>query len=199
MTLTGYAINKVRVVDDMLCAFEMEEKGSDNPPKGLPKSTRISYTVFANKKQLKKVGIELNKKPSQKLLIQGEPTLDVPLNICRGEIGVVCFQIQVLPEKNDTQGIQDDQEKKAKSVPMQYPKGTQKIIDIDTVVIPDDLQQRPPRAEKVQNIVSYFKKKNGFDEPITINEKDSVLEDGYTRYLAAKEMGIHKIPIAYKK
>lgn len=201
ITLTGYAINKVRVVDDVLCAFEMEEKGSDNPPKGLPKSTRISYTVFANKKQLKKMGIELNKKPHQKLLIQGEPTLDVPLDICQGEIGVVCFQIQVLPEKTDAQGNQNDQEKKEKikSAPMQYPKGTQKIIDIDAVVIPNDFQQRLPRAEKIQSIVSYFEKENGFDRPITINEKSSVLEDGYARYLAAKEMGIHKIPIAYIK
>ena len=32
-------------------------------------------------------------------MVQGEPTLDVPVEDCPGEIGVICFQVSVLPEK----------------------------------------------------------------------------------------------------
>lgn len=32
-------------------------------------------------------------------MVQGKPTLDVPVDDCPGEIGVVCFRISVIPEK----------------------------------------------------------------------------------------------------
>ena len=32
-------------------------------------------------------------------MVQREPALDVPVEECPGEIGVVCFQIAIIPEK----------------------------------------------------------------------------------------------------
>ena len=32
-------------------------------------------------------------------MVQGEPILDVPVDDCPGEIGVVCFQVSIIPEK----------------------------------------------------------------------------------------------------
>ncbi|PFJ37938.1 plasmid stabilization protein, partial [Priestia megaterium] len=45
MTLTGSATGPLREYDRYV-AFDMREKGSPSAPKGLKKSTFISYTVF---------------------------------------------------------------------------------------------------------------------------------------------------------
>ncbi|WP_176586175.1 plasmid stabilization protein, partial [Priestia megaterium] len=50
----------------------------------------------------------------EKVLIQGEPTLDIPIDECPGEVGVICFQITVLPNKNDKEKNQPDEKKEPK-------------------------------------------------------------------------------------
>ncbi|UMZ36138.1 plasmid stabilization protein (plasmid) [Priestia megaterium] len=64
----------------------------------------------------------------EKILIQGEPTLDIPIDECPGEVGVICFQITVLPNKNDKEKNESDAKKEPKkedSAPSQEQKNTE--------------------------------------------------------------------------
>ena len=92
----------------------MREKGSPSAPKGLKKSTFISYTVFVAKKAFNKTGLTKKSIMHEKILIQGEPTLDIPIDECPGEIGIICFQITVLPNKNDKEANDSKGKKEAK-------------------------------------------------------------------------------------
>nr|WP_277737239.1 plasmid stabilization protein [Priestia megaterium]WEZ61455.1 plasmid stabilization protein [Priestia megaterium] len=113
MTLTGSATGPLREYDRYV-AFDMREKGSPSAPKGLKKSTFISYTVFVAKKAFNKTGLTKKSIMHEKILIQGEPTLDIPIDECPGEIGIICFQITVLPNKNDKEANESKDKKEAK-------------------------------------------------------------------------------------
>ncbi|MFF2597419.1 plasmid stabilization protein [Priestia megaterium] len=113
MTLTGSATGPLREYDRYV-AFDMREKGSPSAPKGLKKSTFISYTVFVAKKAFNKTGLTKKSIMHEKILIQGEPTLDIPLDECPGEIGIICFQITVLPNKNDKEANDSNDKKEAR-------------------------------------------------------------------------------------
>ncbi|MBV6737779.1 plasmid stabilization protein [Priestia megaterium] len=112
MTLTGSATGPLREYDRYV-AFDMREKGSPSAPKGLKKSTFISYTVFVAKKAFNKTGLTKKSIMHEKILIQGEPTLDIPIDECPGEIGIICFQITVLPNKNDKEANDSKDKKEA--------------------------------------------------------------------------------------
>jgi hypothetical protein len=113
MTLTGSATGPLREYDRYV-AFDMREKGSPSAPKGLKKSTFISYTVFVAKKAFNKTGLTKKSIMHEKILIQGEPSLDIPIDECPGEIGIICFQITVLPNKNDKETNDSKDKKEAK-------------------------------------------------------------------------------------
>ncbi|RDZ04989.1 plasmid stabilization protein [Priestia megaterium] len=113
ITLTGSATGPLREYDRYV-AFDMREKGSPSAPKGLKKSTFISYTVFVAKKAFNKTGLTKKSIMQEKILIQGEPTLDIPIDECPGEVGVICFQITVLPNKKDKEGNESNDKKEAK-------------------------------------------------------------------------------------
>ncbi|YBV93589.1 plasmid stabilization protein (plasmid) [Bacillus sp. PK9-021] len=113
ITLTGSATGPLREYDRYV-AFDMREKGSPSAPKGLKKSTFISYTVFVAKKAFNKTGLTKKSIMHEKILIQGEPTLDIPIDECPGEVGVICFQITVLPNKNDKEKNESDAKKEPK-------------------------------------------------------------------------------------
>ncbi|GAB1774010.1 ParB N-terminal domain-containing protein [Priestia megaterium] len=113
ITLTGSATGPLREYDRYV-AFDMREKGSPSAPKGLKKSTFISYTVFVAKKAFNKTGLTKKSIMHEKILIQGEPTLDIPIDECPGEVGVICFQITVLPNKNDKEKNGSDAKKEPK-------------------------------------------------------------------------------------
>ncbi|WP_374989302.1 plasmid stabilization protein (plasmid) [Priestia megaterium] len=113
ITLTGSATGPLREYDRYV-AFDMREKGSPSAPKGLKKSTFISYTVFVAKKAFNKTGLTKKSIMHEKILIQGEPTLDIPIDECPGEIGVICFQITVLPNKNDKEKNESEAKKEPK-------------------------------------------------------------------------------------
>ncbi|MGF9846650.1 plasmid stabilization protein [Priestia megaterium] len=124
ITLTGSATGPLREYDRYV-AFDMREKGSPSAPKGLKKSTFISYTVFVAKKAFNKTGLTKKSIMHEKILIQGEPTLDIPIDECPGEVGVICFQITVLPNKSDKEKDPSDAKKEPKqeaSAPSQEQK-----------------------------------------------------------------------------
>ncbi|MED4132564.1 plasmid stabilization protein [Priestia megaterium] len=127
ITLTGSATGPLREYDRYV-AFDMREKGSPSAPKGLKKSTFISYTVFVAKKAFNKTGLTKKSIMHEKFLIQGEPTLDIPIDECPGEIGVICFQITVLPNKNDKEANEPKDKKEVKqeiSAPSEVQKNSE--------------------------------------------------------------------------
>jgi len=127
ITLTGSATGPLREYDRYV-AFDMREKGSPSAPKGLKKSTFISYTVFVAKKAFNKTGLTKKSVMHEKILIQGEPTLDIPIDECPGEVGVICFQITVLPNKNDKEKNESEAKKEPKqeaSKPSETQKNTE--------------------------------------------------------------------------
>ncbi|PEZ51264.1 plasmid stabilization protein [Priestia megaterium] len=127
ITLTGSATGPLREYDRYV-AFDMREKGSPSAPKGLKKSTFISYTVFVAKKAFNKTGLTKKSIMHEKILIQGEPTLDIPIDECPGEVGAICFQITVLPNKNDKEKNESDTKKEPKqeaSTPSEAQKNTE--------------------------------------------------------------------------
>ncbi|MEB2294551.1 plasmid stabilization protein [Priestia megaterium] len=125
ITLTGSATGPLREYDRYV-AFDMREKGSPSAPKGLKKSTFISYTVFVAKKAFNKTGLTKKSIMHEKILIQGEPTLDIPIDECPGEVGVICFQITVLPNKNDKEKNQSEEKKDPKQEASASPETPQK-------------------------------------------------------------------------
>ena len=124
MTLTGSATGPLREYDRYV-AFDMREKGSPSAPKGLKKSTFISYTVFVAKKAFNKTGLTKKSIMHEKILVQGEPTLDIPIDECPGEIGIICFQITVLPNKNDKEANDSKDKKEAKQ---EVSKAQQEVV-----------------------------------------------------------------------
>jgi hypothetical protein len=147
MTLTGSATGPLREYDRYV-AFDMREKGSPSAPKGLKKSTFISYTVFVAKKAFNKTGLTKKSIMHEKILIQGEPTLDIPIDECPGEIGVICFQITVLPSKNDKEAneLKDKKEvKQEASAPSELQKNGEYIKQEEKQ---DPVSQPVAREEK---------------------------------------------------
>ncbi|MCU7741342.1 ParB N-terminal domain-containing protein [Priestia megaterium] len=206
ITLTGSATGPLREYDRYV-AFDMREKGSPSAPKGLKKSTFISYTVFVTKKAFNKTGLTKKSIMHEKILIQGEPTLDIPIDECPGEVGVICFQITVLPNKNDKEKNESEakeapvQEKKVQPKPKNLPnqpKGTQDLVSFDDIIVPEAFLNTRPNPEKTQKVIDFVKRTGRLDEPLTIEKGSNVLKDGYRRYVVAKTVKMDKVPVTYE-
>lgn len=78
--------------------FEMTEGGSPAAPKNLPKSSKIHFTVIMNDRQVNKLISELEAHSlpfsHANLFVDGEMTLDLPMDVVEGEIGVVAYMVQ---------------------------------------------------------------------------------------------------------
>ncbi|MFP7159152.1 plasmid stabilization protein [Priestia aryabhattai] len=166
ITLTGSATGPLREYDRYV-AFDMREKGSPSAPKGLKKSTFISYTVFVAKKAFNKTGLTKKSIMHEKILIQGEPTLDIPIDECPGEVGVICFQITVLPNKNDKEKNESDAKKEPKqeaSTPSEAEKKTESTkqeeeqADVSQPVAKEEKKEVKPIQTEVQQVPTEEKK-----------------------------------------
>ncbi|PGT76064.1 plasmid stabilization protein [Priestia megaterium] len=255
ITLTGSATGPLREYDRYV-AFDMREKGSPSAPKGLKKSTFISYTVFVAKKAFNKTGLTKKSIMHEKILIQGEPTLDIPIDECPGEVGVICFQITVLPNKNDKEKNQSEEKKEPKQEvsassdvsqntepkkqeeaqapvsqpiakeekkevkPIQpevqqapkeekktegkkttlsnQPKGTQDLLNVDEIIVPQEFLKTRPNPEKTQKVIDFVKRTGRLDEPLTIEKGSKILKDGYRRYIVAKTVKMDQVPVVYE-
>ena len=144
MTLTGSATGPLREYDRYV-AFDMREKGSPSAPKGLKKSTFISYTVFVAKKAFNKTGLTKKSIMHEKILVQGEPTLDIPIDECPGEIGIICFQITVLPNKNDKEANESKDKKEAQQ---EVSKAQQEVVATKQEEKQDPVSQPIAKEEK---------------------------------------------------
>jgi hypothetical protein len=73
--------------------------GSPASPKGLPKASQIEFTAIVNERVYKSLNADLEefglKLKGSKVFIDGEITLDQPMDIVPGEIGILVYQIGV--------------------------------------------------------------------------------------------------------
>jgi hypothetical protein len=203
ITLTGKPVSPMRQ-KGAYYTFDMEENGSPAAPKGLPKSSTITYTVFINQKQLKKAGLTEENIQAQKIMVQGEPTLDISVDDCPGEIGVICFQVSIIPEKQKEKELGKDSQEPVKievktEEKPKGPEGTEDFISIEQISVPEEFLNSRPNPEKTQQVVDYVKRTGYLDEPIMINRETNILTDGYRRYIVAKKVKMDLVPIAYEK
>lgn len=87
----------------------------------------------------------------------------------------------------------------------QVPEGTDDIIKLEDIVIPNTFKDSHPRGYKINQYTRYFNKHKCLDKPILV-EKGIVngqeyikLVDQYIRYLIFKNKGIKNIPVKYVK
>jgi glucan-binding YG repeat protein len=119
----------------------------------------------------------------EKILIQGEPTLDIPIDECPGEVGVICFQITVLPNKNDKEKNESDAKKEPKqeaSAPSQEQKNTEstKQEEQEPVSQPAAKEEKK-EAETVQTEVkeTTVQEKKAEPKPKTLSNQPKGTQD----------------------
>ncbi|WNS78773.1 plasmid stabilization protein [Domibacillus sp. DTU_2020_1001157_1_SI_ALB_TIR_016] len=140
-------------------------------------------------------------------MVQGEPTLDVPMDDCPGEIGVICFRVSIIPEKqketvNAEKEPVKEPEKKEEVKAEEQPKGpeeTEDFISLDQIQVPESFLQTRPNPYKTQLVIDHVKQAGILDEPITINRETKVLTDGYRRYIVAEKLNMKIVPVMYEK
>ena len=199
ISLTGIP-KSVEVLSDYY-RLSMEEGGTPNPPKGLPKSSSsITYTVLLSHKLGRKLGLP---ETSQRLLIQGELTLDLPLEACPGEIGVIAFQGQVLPERQEKAPESEQPRTQPAAPPLpqrQWPDlSPYPQVALNAIKVPAAFLARKPNKEKTEALKASVVAHGQLDEPIVVRPAldgvGYVLYDGYRRYIIARQLGWTTVPV----
>jgi hypothetical protein len=178
------------------------------PPKDCPLANPL-HTPFFSKKQLTKAGMDEKNIQNVKLLVQGEPTLDIPLDQCPDEIGIICFQISIVPEKAQKTEKEDPvlqevnqatEQIAATSEPMMLlPAGAEDLIPFVSIMVPKEFLLFKPNPKKTQAVIDFVKEHGHLDEPITIKKKTMELVDGYRRYIVAQQLKMKHVPVIYQK
>jgi hypothetical protein len=183
-------------------AFMMQEGGNTSSPKPLPAGSQIEFTVLVTEKQLKKAGIETTSFASQKYMIQGEISIDVPFTIRTGDMALIASTIQVIAPKEASSeaavedGQADSLTKAPKPPVMPVPKGTQKVIARSDIVLPEGYS--PPSPEEIQAVVAFIEANGKFDRPMVLSDSNMLIE-GSAQYMAAVELSIERVPITCKR
>ena len=63
------------------------------------------------------------------------------------------------------------------------------ILSIHKIIIPEEFKELPPRKEKVEEKIAYYRKYRDFDKPVTVKETEDgnyTLTDGYSDLLLLK-------------
>ena len=71
-----------------------------------------------------------------------------------------------------------------------------KYLKLDEVYITKAFKSVQPKQSKIENVEKYFKQHGRLDKPIivTINNNKYYIEDGYLRYIVARDNGMKDIP-----
>ncbi|CAH8249485.1 hypothetical protein WJ0W_006670 [Paenibacillus melissococcoides] len=169
-----------------------------------------------NKKQLKRIEGTLSDFETTKYMIQGEPTLDVPVSNCPGEIGVLCTTIQVLPDKKKEEPLTstlapivehapapsnpNEGEDAAAAHPFDPKKSYEEIaatnevseaprlIPLELIVIPEAFLHKTPRREKVLDKLQFIQNTGKLDQPIRLEAGTHTLKKRrvYTLYCSQR-------------
>lgn len=198
ITVTGTPVSPLRSHQSFF-SFDMEEGGSPSSPKGLPSSSTVTFTVYLNQKQLNKAGLTKDNLQTQRIMVQGELTLDMPIEECPGEMGVIGFQVSLIPDKTkkaESEELKTTQQVAAK--PKKKPKGTKDFIALEKIIVPEAFLKTSPNREKTQRVLDYVKKHGTLDEPLRVDQESYELLDGYRRYLVAQTLNMDLVPVAYE-
>ena len=177
-----------------LSCFEIETGGSATAPKGMPTASLIQYTVLVNDKQYKKLQSELDTLAltveDATLVIQGEITIDQPMDVVEGDIGVIAFNVGCVETTKKEKVAQEVKvetiEKTAGPIPC--------MVSFEHIDIPEKFAT--PSRVKVDNVIAHYKEHGVLIEPVKIKKSGDrwLLVDGYTKFVAAQELGLNEIP-----
>ncbi|KAB2489514.1 ParB N-terminal domain-containing protein [Priestia endophytica] len=216
ISVTGCPTSSIQDYGKYL-AFDMEEKGSPNAPKGIPfKSNPITYTVVVSLKQFNKLNISQEEFSQRRFLVQGEPCLDIPFEQCTGEIGVICMQIQEIedrgkekkqPKQTPKKGSRAKKQEEAKpqgeskqgkeKKQILVPKGTKDWMSLEEIKVPETFLQFTPGIAKQKAVEESIEKNGTVDKPIIIDPETHELLDSYSRYYVAKQRKLERVPVHY--
>ena len=216
ISVTGYPTSSIQDYGKYL-AFDMEEKGSPNAPKGIPfKSNPITYTVVVSLKQFNKLNISQEEFSQRRFLVQGEPCLDIPFEQCTGEIGVICMQIQEIEDRGKEKKQTKQTPKKGSRAKKQeeakpqgeskqgkekkqilVPKGTREWMSLEEIKVPETFLQFTPGIAKQKAVEESIEQNGTVDKPIMINPDTHELVDSYSRYFVAKKKNLDRVPVHY--
>ncbi|MGG1219938.1 hypothetical protein ABE236_21070 [Priestia endophytica] len=216
ISLTGCPTSSIQDYGKYL-AFDMEEKGSPNAPKGIPfKSNAITYTVVVSLKQFNKLNISQEEFSQRRFLVQGEPCLDIPFEQCTGEIGVICMQIQEIEDKGKEKEQPKQTPKKGARAKKQeenkpqeeskqgkekkqilVPEGTREWMSLEEIKVPETFLQFTPGMAKQKAVEESIEQNGTVDKPIMINPDTHELVDSYSRYFVAKKKNLDRVPVHY--
>lgn len=194
ITLTGVIDGRVRKTDQYY-AFEMSLGGSPTAPKGLPlASDSIQYTVFVSLKAGNRAHLE-DASSEQKWLVQGEVVLDIPVNECPGEIGVIAFQISELVRKEAD--LKDPIVATGEVATTVESESEVRMVSFDLIHLPEKFEGARLNARKTEPLREWVAEHGHLDKPVDVRVEDGVysLVDGYRRYVIAGERGFTEIPV----
>ncbi|MFS1519571.1 hypothetical protein V1503_24395 [Bacillus sp. SCS-151] len=144
LTVTGKPINirPCKFENQQIFCLDFEEQSKSIPPKTLPKPGQVAVTAILSEKQWKKLQKSIDEcgdtlQNANKLMIQGEVTLDLPMDIVEGDMGLICFQAQYVPKKDNV----ENDKKQDKKVKASKDEKSTRIKDLNA-------QQPTPQAEK---------------------------------------------------
>lgn len=66
------------------------------------------------------------------------------------------------------------------------------LIKISSIRIPEEYYWKPPRQEKIEEHMQYYKEHGSFQNPVTITQR-GLLTNGFIHYLLACEMGMQSL------
>jgi len=169
IVLTGVRSSSLRKTDKYY-AFEMILGGSPTAPKGLPlASASVQYTVFVSLKAAKRANLELVS-AEQKWLVQGEIVLDVSVDECPGEIGVVAYQISVLPAFEESVALGAVQAEVAATVEtatvtevVAFP-----MVSIESIHLPEKFQGAWLNPKKTESLREWIIQNGKLDKPLDV-------------------------------
>ncbi|MFP7487700.1 hypothetical protein SFC65_26470 [Priestia filamentosa] len=216
ISVTGCPTSSIQDYGKYL-AFDMEEKGSPNAPKGIPfKSNEITYTVVVSLKQFNKLNISQEEFSQRRFLVQGEPCLDIPFEQCTGEIGVICMQIQEIEDKGKEKGQpkqtpkkgsrakkqeenkpQEESKQRKEKKQILVPKGTREWMSLEEIKVPETFLQFTPGIAKQKAVEESIEQNGTVDKPIIIDPNTHELVDSYSRYFVAKKKNLERVPVHY--
>lgn len=70
-------------------------------------------------------------------------------------------------------------------------------LKLSEILIPTLYEKHPPHAEKIDRALVYYQEHGKFDKQVAVQKirEGWLLTDGYTRYLAAEELGLEDVPV----
>ena len=86
-----------------------------------------------------------------------------------------------------------------------YPPDTEEIINIDSIVVPDEFRHSYPSPKKIIEYTKRFEQNGMIDKAITISKEFLFgseyyqLRDGYIRLIILRQNGINEVPVKFEK